>query len=76
MDLIGQIRGMDPAEALYDAKVTVLGEYVAHPVKEEQDPMFPKCRKADLDLKGLGVQLAARQEALMSEMSEGTVVVD
>ncbi|HET6600051.1 MAG TPA: hemerythrin domain-containing protein, partial [Burkholderiaceae bacterium] len=49
-ELISQIQAMSPDEDLYDAKVTVLGEYVNHHVKEEEDEMFPKCRKAKMDL--------------------------
>ena len=45
-DLIAQIEGMGPDDELYDAKVTVLGEYIDHHVKEEEGEMFPKCRKA------------------------------
>ena len=75
-DLIDQIRGMDPDDQHYDAKVTVLGEYVTHHVKEEQDEMFPKCRKSGMDLKGLGVQIASRKRELMREMSEGQVATD
>ena len=59
--LENQIRGMDPDDQHYDAKVTVLDEYVTHHVKEEQDEMFPKCRKSGMDLKGLGVQIASRK---------------
>lgn len=70
-DLIAQIRGMTPEDALYDAKVTVLGEYIDHHVEEEQGEMFPKCRKARMDLKSIGTELATRKSQLMAEMSEG-----
>ncbi|MCR5885875.1 hemerythrin domain-containing protein [Rhizobacter sp. J219] len=66
-DLIAQIRGMQPADELYDAKVTVLGEYIDHHVKEEEKEMFPKLRKSELDLKELGVSLQARKSELMGE---------
>ena len=36
-DLIRQIRAMSPGDALFDAKVKVLGEYVDHHVGEEED---------------------------------------
>jgi len=73
--LISQIRDMAPGDELYDAKVTVLGEYIDHHVKEEQDEIFPKCRKSSMDLKALGGELAARKEGLMAEMSEGLEAV-
>ena len=73
-ELIAQIQGMDPDDALYDAKVTVLSEYVDHHVAEEQDEMFPKCRESAMDLKALGTLLTARKAELMAEMSEGMEV--
>src|ERR1700741_3278050 len=66
--LIGQIEGSEPNDELFDANVKVLGEYVKHHVKEEEGEMFPKLRKSDMDLKGIGEQLAARQKELMSRM--------
>ena len=67
-DLIAQIQGMQPSDDLYDAKVTVLGEYIDHHVKEEEDEMFTKAKKSDLDLQSLGEDMKARKEELMSEM--------
>ena len=60
--LIAQIEAMSPDDALYDAKVTVLGEYIDHHVKEEEGELFPKCRKSDMDLEALGEALAARKQ--------------
>ena len=66
-DLIAQIQSMSPDDELYDAKVTVLGEYVNHHVQEEEGEMFPKCRRAKMDLAGLAEQLAERKSELMAE---------
>ena len=67
-DLIEQIEGMSPSDDKYAAKVIVLGEYINHHVEEEHDEMFPKAKKAKLDLKGLGEQMAARKQELQAEM--------
>jgi hemerythrin superfamily protein len=65
-DLIAQIQSMGPEDDLYDAKVTVLGEYINHHVEEEEGDMFRKARRAKVDLEGLGEQLKSRKEALMA----------
>ena len=64
---------MAPDDDLYDAKVKVLGEYIDHHVKEEQDEMFPKCRKAKLDVASVALQMAERRVELMAEISEEIV---
>ena len=66
-DLIAQIKGMDPADELFDAKVTVLGEYIDHHVKEERTEMFVKARASKLDLASLAEQLQQRKDELMAE---------
>ncbi len=65
--LIAEIEAMSPGDRLYDAKVTVLGEYIDHHVEEEESEMFPESRDSPLDLKALGVQMAARKAELMAE---------
>ena len=68
-DLIAQIESMDAADEMFDAKVTVLGEYIDHHVKEERGEIFPKARAAKkLDLMAMREELEARKEELMSEM--------
>ena len=66
--LIGQIEGGSPDSEEYDARVKVLGEYVKHHVKEEQNELFPMVRKSDIDLAALGDQLMARKQELMKDM--------
>ncbi len=65
--LIAEIQAMKAGDRLFDAKVTVLGEYIAHHVEEEEGEMFPESRDSDLDLKTLGVQLADRKAELMAQ---------
>ena len=70
-DLIGQIESGNPDDDLYDAKVQVLGEYVNHHVQEEEGEMFPKCRRAKMDLEGLGQQLKMRADSMMPGAGSG-----
>lgn len=62
-ELIAQLEAMQPGEELYDAKVTVLGEYVEHHIKEEEKELFPKVKKADIDLEEIAEQMSARKAA-------------
>lgn len=70
-ELIAQIQFMEADNPMYDAKVTVLGEYINHHVTEEEEEMFPKMRKAKIDLEELGEQLTMRKEELLGEMVDG-----
>jgi len=71
-DLIADISSMNPDDALFDATLAALGEYVDHHVKQEQRGMFAKARTAGLDLAELGAEIAARKRALLSEYSVQT----
>lgn len=64
--LIAEIQAMSVGEPLFDAKVKVLGEYIDHHVKEEENELFPECKDAGLDMKVLGEALAARKAELMA----------
>jgi hypothetical protein len=64
-DLIAQIEAGNPDDDLYDAKVTVLREYVQHHVVEEQTEMFPKCRREGMDLVALRSELEARKMSIL-----------
>jgi hemerythrin-like domain-containing protein len=67
-DLIAQLDKMQPDDDLFDAKVTVLSEYIKHHVKEEHEDMFPKVRKTKLDLRELGMRLAFRKAELTKQL--------
>lgn len=66
--LIAQLQKAQPGSDHYDAKVKVLSEYIKHHVKEEREKMFPKMRKAKMDLAGLGQQVAQRKKEMMRSM--------
>lgn len=61
-DMIRQIRKMDAKDELFSAKVKVLGEYVNHHIKEEEEEMFPQLEKANIDLLALGEKMAERKQ--------------
>ena len=67
-ELIAQLNEMEPGDDLYDAKVTVLSEYIDHHVKEEEGEMFPKAQKSKLDADGLGREMSARKQELKAEL--------
>jgi hemerythrin-like domain-containing protein len=67
-DLIAQLQSMEADDDLYDAKVTVLGEQINHHVEEEEGEMFPKAKRAKVDLTELGAEMAARRAEAMAEM--------
>jgi hemerythrin superfamily protein len=71
-DLIAQLEEMDPSDERYKPTFTVLGEYINHHVNEEEKEIFPKVRKTDLDLDGLGQQVVARKAELQAELGEET----
>lgn len=66
-ELISQLEQLQAGDDMFDAKFTVLGEYVNHHIDEEQKEMFPKARKADIDLVSLGEEMAARKNELMKD---------
>jgi hypothetical protein len=72
--LIAEIEAMQPSEEFYDAKVKVLGEYITHHVKEEEQPggLFAQAKRGDEDLEAMGQRLKARKEELMKQMGGKT----
>ncbi|WP_269532963.1 hemerythrin domain-containing protein [Chitinimonas sp. BJYL2] len=67
--LIAEVEGVEPDGEMFDAKIKVLGEYVKHHVKEEQNEMFPKAKSTNLDMTKLGAEIAERKKALFAERS-------
>ena len=68
--LIAEIMNGGPSDEYYDAKVKVLQEEIEHHVEEEEkrlEGLFAQARKANLDLDGLGQQLASRKAELAEQ---------
>ncbi len=66
--LIDELEQMEPGEDMYDARFTVLGEYVNHHIKEEEHSLFPGVKKAKVDLEELGRRMTQMKEKLQAEM--------
>jgi hypothetical protein len=72
--LIAEIEAMRPSDDFYDAKVKVLGEYITHHVREEEQPggLFAQAKRGDENLEAMGERLKARKQALMTELGGKT----
>jgi hemerythrin-like domain-containing protein len=68
--LLGELAGMRPQDAQYDAKVTVLMEGVEHHADEEERELFPAAEDifGDEGLERLGAEMEDRKEELMREL--------
>jgi len=66
--LIEEIESMDADERLFDANITVLGQYVNHHSREEEKEMFPEAKKACIDTAEMAEQLKARNEELQRQL--------
>ena len=71
--LIAEIEAMKPSEEFYDAKVKVLGEYIKHHVKEEEQPggIFAQAKRGDEDLDKMGERMKVRKQELMAQLGGG-----
>lgn len=68
--LLAEIAELSPDNEQYNAKMTVLCEYVMHHVKEEEGELFKQAKKhlSTRRLEELGSALEARRQELMGEM--------
>lgn len=67
-ELIRQIESMSPDEELFDAKVKVLGEYLKHHIKEEQNEMFPAAKDAGIETPELADEMLELKEQLTKKL--------
>jgi hemerythrin superfamily protein len=68
--LVRDVENAKPGDELFEARMTVLIEYVRHHVEEEESTIFSKARKCGADLEVLGEQLTMRKQELGGEEAE------
>lgn len=65
--LIERLQSMSPDDEKFSATFIVLGEYIKHHIREEENEMFPQLAHAKLDWQDLQGQIEERRQALMNE---------
>jgi hemerythrin superfamily protein len=65
-ELVAQILSTSPDDALYDARVAVLAEYVERHVRQEREQVFNRAAASRVDLQALARSLTVRKEELRS----------
>ena len=73
--VLSELSDMNPTDERFDAKVTVLMENVRHHIKEEENEMFPRVEKSDIDMDELGERMAQKKLALEAEINRDAVVL-
>jgi len=68
--LIEQLENMEGDDPNYYATFTVLGEYVAHHIKEEEGEMLPQASKSGLDFEALAARMQEHKAELMAQMEQ------
>ena len=67
--LIERIQEGEVDETELSAMIKVLQEYVGHHINEEQRKMFPRVKRAEMDLEAIGRELMVRNTELESELA-------
>ena len=65
--LIAELQGMSADDRMMKANFKVLGEYVQHHIKEEEDELFKKLGRAKVDWDSLLHDMQQRQQELKAE---------
>jgi hemerythrin superfamily protein len=64
-ELVRDLKAMKPGNAMYQADMKVLIDYVKHHVKEEERELFPKLRSTPMDMDMIGEKMMAMKQRLM-----------
>jgi len=70
-ELLAQLSSSSPAEAFYDARMNVLGQYLQHHIRHEEDELFPFVESSELDLDEIGARMAGRRREIESGADVG-----
>src|SRR3954466_13522474 len=65
--LMAEIERLSGDDPMLKAHAQVLAEYIQHHVREEENEMFPKVKRARLDLESLAQQILAREDELKAQ---------
>ena len=68
--LIERVQTGEVDEIQLTAMMKVMNEYVNHHVNEEQRKIFPRVRRAELDLEAMGRELLERKTELESDLQD------
>ena len=71
--LIERVQAGEVDEIQLSAMIKVMQEYVNHHVNEEQRKIFPRVRRAELDLVAMGQELLDRKSELEVELQDAMV---
>jgi hypothetical protein len=63
-EFVAQILATSPDDALYDARVAVLSDYVERHVRQEREQVFNRVLASRMDLQSLARSLTVRKEEL------------
>lgn len=66
--LMNEIEGMTASDALFDARITVLGGYVRLHIAHEESTLLPLLARSGADMHGLGRQLLQRRRELRARL--------
>jgi hemerythrin superfamily protein len=68
--LIAKLESLDSSDDEYCAAFTVLSEYVGHHIEEEENEMFKKVKRADIDFEALAQEMRERKQELMGQTGD------